>query len=213
MGVTPSPQDAERLHLALNELTTALHAHLQAALQRHGDADLAPQATYTALREAAATYDDLLFDLTDEVTPWEFPEAPDQGIEYEDRNAAPDSVAVMVRRDYGLADPVGLLLAGREAYGELYPEDPAEAADADVSHPGRAIYQLLHAFGVDGLDARAEAAGLAPRGGTVWVQAIDSHDAETLADEPFAVADEEMLIYRLDEIVDPDDDGQLDDLE
>ncbi|MGH8826242.1 MAG: hypothetical protein ACRDVZ_01330, partial [Jiangellaceae bacterium] len=68
----------------------------------------------------------------------------------------------------------------------------------------RALYQLLHAYGVDGLDQRAESAGLAPRGGTVWVQALDEADAETLVDDPFGVADEDMLVYRLDEVIDVD---------
>jgi hypothetical protein len=124
MGVTTLPQDAERLQVALDELTSALHAHMRAALQRNGDSDPAPQASYTRLRDVAAAYDDLLFELTDEVTPWEFPEGPQHSVEYEDRSAAPDTVGVMVRRDYAVADPAGLLLAGREAYGQLYPDDP-----------------------------------------------------------------------------------------
>lgn len=200
--MTTSANDSERLRTALIDLIEALQAHLESALQRTGEADLAAQVAYTRLREAAARYDDLLFELTDEVTPWEFPEGPHVDAEYEDRSAAPDTVGVLVRRDYGLADPAGLLLAGRQAYAELYPDEPEEAAAADVSHPGRAIFQLLHAFGVDGLDHHAEEAGLAPRGGTVWVQALDADDAETLSDDPFGVADDEMLIYRLDEVVD-----------
>ena len=98
------------------------------------------------------------------------------------------------------------MLAAREAHAALYPDVPAEAAVADVSHPGRALYQLLHAYGVDGLDTRAESAGLAPRGGTVWVQGLSRGDAETLVDDPFGVADEDMLIYRLDEVLGAGDD-------
>lgn len=208
MPVTTSPQDYSRLHAALETLSEALDAHLEAVLRRVGEADPAVQAAYTRLRDAAERYDDLLFELTDEVTPWEFPEGPDSP-EYEDRSAAPDAVTVMVRRDYGLADPAGLLGAGREAYADLYPDDPAEAANADVSHPGRALYQMLHAYGVDGLDSRAEEAGLAARGGTVWVQAIDSEDTETIVDDPFGIADEEMLIYRLDEVIHPESDAAM----
>lgn len=160
------------------------------------------QTAYTRLRTAAEEYDDLLFELTQEVTPWEFVERGAKSPEFEDRAAAPDSVSVLVRRDYGLADLVGLLEAGREAYAELYPDEPREAAAADVSHPGRAIYQLLHAFGVDGMDLRAESAGLLPRGGTVWVQALPPDEPGLDAEDPFSVADEEMLVYRLDEIAD-----------
>ncbi|AYY13480.1 hypothetical protein EF847_13050 [Actinobacteria bacterium YIM 96077] len=199
--MTNEPQDRTRLQAALDGLTDALENHLEACLGRSGEADHAVQATYTALRHAAQQYDDLLFELRDEVTPWEFPDGPHVDIEYEDADAEPSAVGVFVRRDYDIADTDELLGAGREAYGELYPTDPLEAAIADVSHPGRALYQLLHAYGVDGLDQRAEGAGLTPRGGTVWVQELAEGDPDTLVGEPFDVVDEELLIYRLDEVM------------
>lgn len=208
MLVTTSPFDDTDLRDLLDDLIAALMSHFHAVRNRRDEADPDVQAAYTRLRAAAEQYDDMLFELTGEVTPWEFPAGPPSDIEYEDRAAAPDAVTVMVRRDYGIADPAGLLLAGREAYADLYPDDPDEAAAADVSHPGRALYQLLQAYGVDGLDSRAEAAGLAPRGGTVWVQALSAEDAETLTAEPFEVADEGMLIYRLDEVINPPGSGE-----
>jgi hypothetical protein len=202
--VTTSPQDRARLTAALDELTDALEAHLAACLQSAGEADPAVQAAYTTVRTAASRYDDLLFTVLDEVTPWEFPEGPQLAAEAEDGDAAPGIVGVMVRRDYTLDDDDALLTAGRGAFAELYPDDQ-HAASVDVSNTGRALYQLLHAYGVDGLDERAELAGLRPRGGTVWVQALDEQDAATLADEPFGIADEDMLIYRVDEIFTPDE--------
>jgi len=206
MLVTVSPPDDTDLRELFDDLVAALTSHFHAVRNRRDEADPEVQAAYTRLRSAAERYDDMLFELTGEVTPWEFPEGPPADVEYEDRGAAPDAVTVMVRRDYGIADPAGLLLAGREAYADLYPGDPPEAAVADVSHPGRALYQLLHAYGVDGLDNRAQNAGLAPHGGTVWVQGLAPGDAETLVDDPFGVADEDLLIYRLDEVIGPDDD-------
>lgn len=206
MLVTISPSDDTDLRELFDDLVAALTSHFHAVRNRRDEADPQVQAAYTRLRSAAERYDDMLFELTGEVTPWEFPAGPPADVEYEDRGAAPDAVTVMVRRDYGIADPAGLLVAGREAYADLYPGDPPEAAVADVSHPGRALYQLLHAYGVDGLDNRAENAGLAPHGGTVWVQGLVPGDAETLVDDPFGVADEDMLIYRLDEVIGPDDD-------
>lgn len=203
--MTTPPHEAERLQSALDDLTEALEAHLQACLARTGEADPAVQAAYSALRIAADRYDDLLFDALDEVTPWEFPDEPPTGLEYEDDDAVPSLVGVLVRRDYEIDDAAGLMEAGREAYGELYPKDPEESAVADVSHPGRALYQMLHAYGVDGLDERAEDAGLRPRGGTVWVQALIEDDDETLTTDPFGVADEELLVYRVDEIIHTDD--------
>ena len=202
--VTTTPQDEARLTAALDDLTDALEAHLAACTRRTGEADPAVQAAYTALRTAASRYDDLLFTLLDEVTPWEFPEGPHVEVEYENPDVVPQIVGVLVRRDYILDDGDALLTAGREAYAELYPDDPDEAARSDVSHPGRALYQLVHVYGIDGLDERAELAGLRPRGGTVWVQALDDEDAATLVDDPFGVADEEMLVYRVDEALAPD---------
>ena len=200
--VTTSQPDASRLHAVLDDLTDALEAHLDACLARTGEADVAVQSAYTALRHAAARYDDLLFDMIDEVTPWEFPEGPHTDVEYEDEDALPGTIGVLVRRDYDLVDDDELVRAGRDAYADLYPDDPLESAVADVVHPGRAIYQMLHAYGVDGVDHRAEESGLRPRGGTVWVQALEDADAETLVTDPFGVADEEMLVYRLDEVID-----------
>lgn len=199
-----SPHDTERLQAALDDLIDTLEAHLQACLARSGEADVAVQSAYTALRNAADRYDDLLFETLDEVTPWEFPDGPVADIEVENDELSPAMVGVLVRRDYELAGPDDLLRAGREAYGELYPGDPLESAVADVSHPGRALYQMLHAYGVDGLDERAEDSGLRPRGGTVWVQALAPGDDETLTEDPFAVADEELLVYRVDETIHAD---------
>lgn len=202
--MTTPPHDAERLQAALDDLTDALEAHLNACLARSGESDPVVQAAYNALRIAADRYDDLLYDATDEVTPWEFPEEPPR-VEFEDLDADPGLVGVLVRRDYEIDDADRLMRSGREAYGELYPQDPEESAVADVSHPGRALYQMLHAYGVDGLDERAEDAGLLPRGGTVWVQALGEADEQTLTTDPFGVADEDLLVYRVDEIIHTDD--------
>ena len=203
--VTTLPEDQARLTAALDDLTDALEAHLVACTRRTGEADPAVQAAYTALREAASRYDDVLFTLLDEVTPWEFAEGPHVEVEHDGADeAAAETLGVLVRRDYAMEDDDALLAAGREAFAELYPDDP-EAASADVSSAGRALYQLLHAHGVDGLFERAELAGLRPLGGTIWVQVLDDEGAATLVEDPFAVADEEMLIYRLDERFTPGD--------
>jgi hypothetical protein len=199
-----SPHAVQRVQAALDDLIDALEAHLQACLARTGEADVAVQAAYSALRNAADRYDDLLFDTLDEVTPWEFHDEPPADIEYENTQLLPKTVGVLVRRDYEIDDAATLMAAGREAYGELHPRDPDESAVADVSHPGRALYQMLNAYGVDGLDERAEDAGLLPRGGTVWVQALIDGDGKTLATDPFSVADEDMLVYRVDEVIHTD---------
>lgn len=197
MPVTTSPQDHARLRAALHELTGALEVHLDAALRRSGANDHAVQAAYSRLRESADRYDDLLFEITGEVTPWEFPEDGSRNLEQEDPTARPDAITILVRRDYALADSGGLMDAGRQAYAELYPDDPVEAAQADVSHPGRALYQMLHAYGVDGLEHRAADAGLVPQGGTVWVQELADDTTADLSN-PFDLVDRQRLIYRVD---------------
>ena len=197
--VTTSPQDQARLNDTLDDLTDALEAHLAACIDSTGEADVAVQGAYSALREAASRYDDLLFTLLDEVTPWEFAEGPqveDEGEEFDQRLA---KIALLLRRDYTVADDDALLAAARQAYAELYPDDTDEAAVSDVNNAARALYQLFHAYGVDGLDQRAELAGLVPRGGTVWMQEIED-DAPSLIEDPFGVADEQAVVYRLDEM-------------
>jgi hypothetical protein len=200
--VSISPQDRARLESALDKLTDAMEAHLEAATTRN---ESKTQAAYTAFRHAAEAYDDALFDLTGEVTPWEFPQGPHIDVEYEDVSAEPTDIGVLLRRDYRLSDADALVAAGRAAYADLYADHPEEAAVTDVTHAGRALYQMLHAYGVDGLDAQAEESGLTPRGGTVWVQALTERDADSLADDPFGVVDEELLVYRLDEIIEATD--------
>ncbi len=197
--MTTSPQDQARLNDALDDLTDALEAHLAACIDSTGEADVAVQGAYSALREAASRYDDILFTLLDEVTPWEFAEGPqvDEGEEIDERLA---TIALLLRRDYTIADDDVLLAAARQAYAELYPDDTDEAAVSDVNSVARALYQLFHAYGVDGLDQRAELAGLVPRGGTVWMQEIDDDAASSLIEDPFGVADEHAVVYRLDEM-------------
>ncbi|MGH8824896.1 MAG: hypothetical protein ACRDVN_10510 [Jiangellaceae bacterium] len=198
--MTTSPQDQARLNDALDDLTDALEAHLGACMESTGESDVAVQEAYTSLRDAASRYDDLLFSVLDEVTPWEFAEGPQVEGEGEEREGAPATIALLVRRDYTIADDDALISAAREAYAELYPDDAEHVAVSDVDSAERALYQLLHAYGVDGLHNRAEPAGLAARGGTVWLQVLDDDAASTLVEDPFGVADEQALVYRLDEI-------------
>ena len=202
--VTTSPRDQARLNDALDELTDALEAHLAACFESTGEADAAVQEAYTALRDAASRYDDLLFTMLDEVTPWDFAEGPqveaDVEAEVEEREDGLTTIALLLRRDYSVADDDAMLAAARQAYAELNPDETDAMADSDVNHAGQALYQLLLAYGVDGLDQRAELAGLVRHGGTLWMQEIDAADVSTLAEDPFGVAEEQALVYRLDEV-------------
>ena len=194
----PGPHDPRT---ALDVLVSALRDHLEACERSTGEGDLLVQSAYTALREAADRYDDALFEVHDEVTPWEFPTEGLVDTEHEGEAVDSGRITVLVRRDYELGDAAHLLAAGRAAYADAFPSDPAEAAAADVTHPGRALYQMLHAYGIDGFDEAAEAAGLSAVGGTVWVQSLDPDDEPVDDEDPFAVADPDLLVYRLDEVL------------
>lgn len=73
--------------------------------------------------------------------------------------------------------------AGRRAYLRVWPDDDDVAAAADVSHLGRALYQLAHADGWHSLD---QVEGLRPTGGAVAVLQQD----ELLGPDPDKWPDE-----------------------
>ncbi len=192
---TPTASD---VRAAAEALKSAIDAHLAAVERSTGEGDLSVQESYDALHRKSETYDDLLFDVYDEVTPWEYAKAPELG------DAAAEGelrrFALLLRRDYTLDDADSLLAAGHEAYTEVWPQEQEGTINGDVATPARAIYQLIHAYGPDGLAERAERAGLRPHGGSVWVQAVSEDDDSLDADDPFAISDEDALIYRLDEV-------------
>jgi hypothetical protein len=83
----------------------------------------------------------------------------------EDGGAEPTSgISVLQRRDYQVTDEAAVM-AGR-AYLRIWPQNGEAAAAADVSHLGRALYQMAHAHGWHSLDA---VDGLRPTGGYVAV--------------------------------------------
>lgn len=85
-------------------------------------------------------------------------------------------ISVVQRHDYLLTDPDAVMAAGRAAYLEVWPDDGEDEARADVTHLGRALYQLAHAHGWDDLAAD----GLEILGGIVGVLTPD----EPLGEEP-----------------------------
>ncbi|RJK93849.1 hypothetical protein [Vallicoccus soli] len=201
-GPTDRPADPRPDHrpdprAALAALTGALERHLEACLARRGETDPRVQEAYDDLREAADAYDDALFDATGEVTPLETPTpAVEPGDSGDDE--VPARIGLLLRRDYVVRDVDELLAAAEAARTQTWPEEAGPELDTDVT-PGRAVYQLLDAHGVDGLDDLAEDAGLDPVGGTLWVVGQDEDD-DSLFDEPFEDVDPERVLYRLDEV-------------
>ena len=77
-------------------------------------------------------------------------------------------ISVLQRHDYQVTDEAAVMSAGRRAYLDAWPEDDEAAAAADVTHLGRARYQIAHARGWHSLD---EVEGLRATGGAVVVVA------------------------------------------
>jgi hypothetical protein len=226
---TPVPPGA--VPAAAEALKAAIDRHLAAVVARRGEDDPDVQDAYEALRAAAEAYDDVLFDVHDEVTPFEFaePEAdlpggPDDDLD--DLPVVPESFSVLLRRDYDLVDAEALVGAGRAARAEvdgaarlggvdgvdgvdglpaiddLEDEDGEDGEDGLDDNVGAAIYHLVHAYGVDGLHVRAEEIGLEPTGGTMWL--LDEVGGD-IDGGPFDGVDAERLRLRLDELysIDP----------
>lgn len=189
-----APVDDEA-RAAADRLKAAIDAHLVACARRTGEGDPDVQEAYDALRAAAEAYDDALFEAYEEVTPFEFQDAPAEPVD----DAEPERLGLLVRRDYLLSDLDDLLAAGARAAAESWPEEAGEPPAEQVATAGRAFYELLSAYGVDGLDEIAEDSGLDPAGGTLWVVAQPEED-ETLYSAPFESVDEERLLYRLEEV-------------
>lgn len=141
-------------------------------------------------------YADAQFDYTG--TAWPFgsmheidPDNDDD--EDEDEGQRPTSgVSVLQRTDLAVTDEIAVLAAGRAAYGRVWPDDDAEDAARDVTHLGRALYQLAHSDGWDNLD---EVEGLEVVGRIVLVHRQDEllgEDPEEWPEEPFHMPGEAL---------------------
>lgn len=90
--------------------------------------------------------------------------------------------------------------AGRKAYRRLWPGDDSAAAAADVTHLGRALYQIAHA---DGWDSLEQVKGLQPVGGVVIVQSSDEllgADPAAWPEDDLFEHDDDRLLYRQDDV-------------
>ena len=203
-GAAAPPPTAADVRTAADRLKSAIDLHLSAVESRTGENDPDVQAAFDALQAASESYDDLLFEVYDEVTPFENvtgDELPEDDLDPEEN---PPVVSLFVRRDYALAEPQALLEAGRSAHAAIVEAGFATEDEEEPTHLGSALYTLFNAAGVDGLDDSAPTAGLEPLGGTVWFVAGDEATPETRTDpdtSPFAGVDEKRLIYRVDEVV------------
>ena len=192
-----SPPSAADVRSAADALKQAIDAHLQAVENRSGEQDETVQDAYAALHAAAEVYDDLLFEVHDEVTPFSFVSPPVEGPEA----GVLESVSVVARRDYDVVDAERLLSAGRA----LFDADPelAEVVDS-VDDAASSVAVLFDKYELEGFDARAEESGLLPAGATTWVlPGLPPRGGEDWLDAPFVAVADADVIYRID--VDPAD--------
>lgn len=168
-----TPEGARRLATAAEQLGVAIKAHAEAVASAKGQRDISKVfSAGDALLPAALAYVDAQFDYTGTGFPLgvlhQF--AEDEHDDDEEDELAEDrptsGVSVLRRHDFGITDEPTVMAAGRAAYLRVWPDDSEEDAAADVTHLGRALYQIAHARGWDSLD-RVD--GLRPLGGVTRV--------------------------------------------
>ena len=193
-GTPPTPA---QVRAAAEALKAAIDRHLAAVEARADELDPLVLEAFDALAAAAEEYDELLYTVHDEVTPFEVPAEPTAAY------AGPERVeafSVFIRRDYLISDAEALTAAARNASVDF----EAEGADSRA-----AVAELFDAFDVDEITYRADEIGLEAAEATLWVVAADPEVLGGWQDDPFSEADAERLLYRVDVV----DDEELEDEE
>ncbi|GJF27421.1 hypothetical protein KNE206_01210 [Kitasatospora sp. NE20-6] len=199
---------SDAAQLTINEVRAAAEA-VKAAIDRHLEAvagtaeegDPAVVAAYEELAAAAITYDQLLYEVYDEVTPFEVPgDGSDGGYEGPDQ---PEAISVLIRRDYLVADPKRLRAQAERLDSTLTP------GGGSASGVNAAIGVVFGEYEPDEIAARCEEFGLEEGDSTLWVSATEPSDPGEWLPEPFDSADPQLLICRFDvsEVYDEDPDA------
>lgn len=206
---------AAEVRAAAEALKGAIDRHL-AAIERRAEtaadsaeADAEVFAAFNEMAAAGEAYDELLYDVYDEVTPFEVPET-DGGAAYAGPEE-PEALTVFIRRDYVVADPRRLLAQARRI-AELDPEatvaDEDDAPDAAGRSMPTALGVLFGEFEPDEIASRHKEFGLEEGDATLWVTAAEepAEPGEWLS-APFESVDPERVVCRFDisEAFDGDD--------
>ncbi|SEO67360.1 hypothetical protein [Actinacidiphila rubida] len=196
--VQPSVAD---VRAAVAAFKAALDRHLEAIETRVGDDDPAVYEAFEALAAAAESYDELLYDTYDEVTPFEVPTGT-ANPEYSGPSD-PEAISVLIRRDYTIVAPDRLFSQARRV------SDGAEGADATVSS---ALGVVFGEYEPDEVAQRPKEFGLEEGDATLWVAAAEqpSEPGEWL-EAPFDEVNPQLVLCRFDMSTVFDDDlGVLD---
>jgi hypothetical protein len=189
----------------------AFRAHLALVAASTSDADEpAIDDSAEAVRMAFLAVSDAEFNYSSTLAPFSLLEDEDEDDdddEDEDKHdgeeaplddeADHNKISIMLRRDFRLTSEKALIEAGRAAFSMAFPDDASAAATDDVQDLGRAIYQVVHAGGIDALN---DVAGLDPVVGVVLAVGRDDllteEDVDALMDDPGELfAGEGEIIY------------------
>jgi hypothetical protein len=168
-----TPEGVARLRSAAAELAAAITAHAEAVTTVTNNAGITEVfAAGDRLLPAVLAYADAQFDYTGNGFPFgvlhDFAEDDDEVDDAagEEKPEPSAGISVLQRHDYQVIDEAAVMSAGRAAYLRVWPKDDEAAAAADVTHVGRALYQIAHA---DGWHSLARVEGLRPTGGCVRI--------------------------------------------
>ncbi|WP_327069998.1 hypothetical protein OG500_30270 [Kitasatospora sp. NBC_01250] len=184
---------------AAEAVKAAIDRHLEAVSSTTADDDPAVFAAYEELAAAAIHYDQLLYEVYDEVTPFEVP--GDGGPGSYQGPEEPEAISVLIRRDYRIADPRRLRVQAERLDDSL--PAVADAAEGVTA----AVGIVFGEYDPDEIAARAEEFGLEEGDSTLWVTVAEPTEPGEWLAEPFDSPDPQLLLCRFDvsEVYDEDE--------
>jgi hypothetical protein len=196
MSDAAQPTAAE-VRAAAEAVKTALDRHLAAVERRSGEDDPAVYEAFNELAAAAETYDELLYDRYDEVTPFEIPGAEDALPPYKGPEE-PNALSVLIRRDYTVVEPQRLLAQAQRVEAADSDDSAGTGAEASATAHG-ALGILFGEFEPDEIASRHKEFGLEEGDSTLWVTATDepAEPGEWL-EAPFEQIDPQRVVCRFD---------------
>ncbi|MFF3394870.1 hypothetical protein ACFYW1_28530 [Streptomyces sp. NPDC002669] len=196
MSDAAQPTAAE-VRAAAEAVKAALDHHLAAVERRTGDDDTAVYDAFNALAAAAESYDELLYDRYDEVTPFEIPGAQDALPPYAGPEE-PNALSVLIRRDYAVVEPPRLL-AQAQRIADLDREGRGEYGAVVGSSVHAALGVLFGEYEPDEIASRHTEFGLEEGDSTLWVTAAEElPEAGEWLGAPFDEADPQLVVCRFD---------------
>ncbi|MFE2727380.1 hypothetical protein [Kitasatospora sp. NPDC059327] len=198
MSDAAQPTIAE-VRAAAEAVKAAIDRHLEAVSSHSAADDPAVFTAYEQLATAAIAYDQLLYEVYDEVTPFEVP--GDEGPGGYHGPEQPEAISVLIRRDYHVVDPKRLRAQAERLDDSLTP------GGGGAGEVNAAIGVLFGEYEPDEIAARSEEFGLEEGDSTLWVAAAEPTEPGEWLPEPFEHADPQLLICRFDvsEVYDDED--------